>query len=304
MANFRFLFVDDDAPILLALERTARRYRNEVETIFACGGGAALSALAQGTFDAVVSDMRMPKTDGTVVLAAARASQPAALRIVLSGQADRDAALRSAASAQQFMSKPSGPDAIREVLRRVSSLRSRLPDPALRALVGGIGQLPLLPRVHGELVVALANPDVSARHLARIILGDAGLCAKVLQLANGGFFGHTRPFHVVEDAVAQLGVEILGSIVAGMPIETDPAAENLQLEANAAARAAAEAASPAQAAQLYTVGLLSNLGRRIVGIAADETTASVVGAYLLEAWGIPSAIVEAVAAGNAEAAAC
>jgi DNA-binding NarL/FixJ family response regulator len=296
MPALRFLFVDDDAPLLSAMERNSRRYRSDVATVFVCGGSAGIATLSEGSFDAVISDMRMPRIDGTVVLAAARESQPAALRVILSGQADHASTMRSARSAHQFMSKPTGPDIYPELIRRVTSLHRRVPDPAQRTRIGGIGQFPILPRIQGELAVALAQPDAPTRQLARIIIGDAGLCAKVLQLANSGFLGLARPFLTIDDALASLGAELLGTIVAGMPIETDPFAEEIQREAGDHARAAAASVGPALAGPTYTAALLGSLGRRMLGRFADEGQARAAAAYLLEAWGLPGAIVEAVAA--------
>lgn len=300
MSKLRFLFVDDDAPILVAMERTARRYRSELEAVFACGGGAGLAAFATGQFDAVISDMRMPKTDGAAVVAAAREQQPGALRIVLSGQADRDAVLRSAADAQQYLSKPTGPNAIGDVMTRVQSLHARLRDPGLRELAGSVGQFPLLPQVRGELLGGFAGPDASAREVAGIVACDSGLCAKILQIANAGFLGAGRPCLTIEDAVGAVGVDTVSQLIAVMPSETDPAAEKLQRAALAAAGAAARVfADPVVAAQAYTAALLGNLGRRICGGAFPDATAAAVGAYVLEAWGLPASIVESAALGGA-----
>ena len=61
----RILFVDDEPKILMGLRRSLRCYRGEWEMCFAEGGGAALEQCAQGPFDVVVSDARMPGMDGS-----------------------------------------------------------------------------------------------------------------------------------------------------------------------------------------------------------------------------------------------
>src|SRR5262249_45704731 len=155
----RVLFVDDEAQILSGLERSLRRHRRELDMAFANGGEAGLAAIAAGSFDLVVSDMRMPGVDGAALLGAVMEAQPAAMRIVLSGQADGDTALRAAAAAHRFISKPTGPDEIRAVLAHAVALAGRLPDPALRTTVGRVGQLPILARARAQPPRALARSD-------------------------------------------------------------------------------------------------------------------------------------------------
>ncbi|GAB4378695.1 MAG: response regulator [Calditrichia bacterium] len=80
------LFVDDDRNLLEGLKRNLRRNFN-LET--ALGGEEGLEILQKkGPFAVIVSDMRMPKMDGTQFLAQARRISPDSVRILLTGQAD------------------------------------------------------------------------------------------------------------------------------------------------------------------------------------------------------------------------
>ena len=84
------LFVDDDPFILDALRRQLRRYRNEWDVEFASGGSAALELMEQQSFDIVISDMRMPEMDGAELLTEVMRRHPRTVRIVLSGQSERE----------------------------------------------------------------------------------------------------------------------------------------------------------------------------------------------------------------------
>jgi CheY-like chemotaxis protein len=60
----RILFVDDDSNVLTGLRNVLRSKRREWDMVFAIGPEEALAKLAEGPFDVVVSDMRMPRMDG------------------------------------------------------------------------------------------------------------------------------------------------------------------------------------------------------------------------------------------------
>src|SRR5262249_38628263 len=154
---------------------------------------------------------------------------------------------------------------------------------ALRITVGRVGQLPILARVRAELLRALGRSDTT-RDLARVAAGDTGLVAKLLQLANAGFFGLTRRYSVVEDAAAARGGDARRRLVASLPVRDDPFAEEQQRRASAvAALASVTVRDVALEAQAYTAGLLRGLGRQLLDpiAAEDEATRVAAGAYLL-----------------------
>ena len=83
--NRDILFVDDDANLLNAYQRQLRKLFN-VST--ALSGAEGLAAMRTKSFAVVVSDMRMPGMNGLEFLAKAREIAPAAIRIILTGNAD------------------------------------------------------------------------------------------------------------------------------------------------------------------------------------------------------------------------
>jgi YesN/AraC family two-component response regulator len=89
------LFVDDEPRILEGIARMLRPQRNEMDILMAPGGEEALAMLATAPVDVVVSDMRMPLMDGATLLAAVRERHPRIVRIILSGQSDRQTIIRA-----------------------------------------------------------------------------------------------------------------------------------------------------------------------------------------------------------------
>jgi response regulator RpfG family c-di-GMP phosphodiesterase len=77
------LVVDDEAHIVSALQRTMRREPWAVLT--ADSGFAALDLLARRRVHVILSDQKMPGMSGLDLLARARALQPDAVRILITG---------------------------------------------------------------------------------------------------------------------------------------------------------------------------------------------------------------------------
>jgi response regulator RpfG family c-di-GMP phosphodiesterase len=112
----RILCVDDEPNILLAMERQLRK-QFEVHT--ALGPVLGLQAITEkGPFVVVVSDLRMPVMDGIEFLTRVRAVSPDTVRIMLTGQADIDAAIAAVNQGNifQFLTKPCPVDTLTRAL--------------------------------------------------------------------------------------------------------------------------------------------------------------------------------------------
>lgn len=107
----RILCVDDEEFVLDALRDTLRR-AFEVHT--AAGASAALAMLRKDPegYAVILSDMRMPGMYGSEFLREARTVAPNAVRMLLTGYADVDSAIRAVNDAQlfRFLTKPCEPD--------------------------------------------------------------------------------------------------------------------------------------------------------------------------------------------------
>lgn len=105
----RVLCVDDELNIL---EGLSLHLRKSYEVECATSGVAALDMLRKnGTTAVILSDMRMPGMDGAAFLAQARQVVPDAVRILLTGQGDLNAAIAAVNEGQifRFLTKPCPP---------------------------------------------------------------------------------------------------------------------------------------------------------------------------------------------------
>ena len=111
------LAVDDDAPVLRAVERDLRaRYGNDYRVVAANSGAEALEAVRQltvrgGAIGLFVVDQRMPAMTGIEFLAQAIELQPDAKRVLLTAYADTDVAIKAINSIRldQYILKPWDP---------------------------------------------------------------------------------------------------------------------------------------------------------------------------------------------------
>lgn len=117
------LFVDDDPSLLEGLQDALRKQPFRIET--AGSAAEALARLAQVPIDIVVSDEQMPGLSGSELLAQVRQRFPDSIRILLTGQASLDAAIRAINEGQvyRFLTKPCNPMQLAHVIRDALALK-------------------------------------------------------------------------------------------------------------------------------------------------------------------------------------
>ena len=104
--NDKILFVDDDPNLLAACERNLRR-KFPLET--AEGGEAGLQNIAaHGPYAVVVADRQMPGMDGIQFLSLVKERAPDTVRIMLTGNADLESAIKvvNEGNIFRFLTKP------------------------------------------------------------------------------------------------------------------------------------------------------------------------------------------------------
>jgi HD-like signal output (HDOD) protein/ActR/RegA family two-component response regulator len=326
----RILFVDDEPMVLKGLERSLRGMRKEWEMEFVLGGHEALEAMTRAPFDVVISDMRMPGMDGAQLLDLVKERFPQTVRIVLSGQSDKDGVFRAIRTTHQYLSKPCDIEELKHKLRCALALRDVLGSPELQQKVSQVETVPSLPSLQRALRTQLESPHPSLQDITDIVSRDPGITAKVLQLVNSSFLGEASCLSSPQQAISIIGIDNLRSLVlsVGLVSELPQAlADMLALlwrhtyctARFAKAIARCEQASETMVQDCFTAGLLHEIGWMVLASAfADQFkslcssldkgipsvdseqaafggTHGQVGAYLLGLWGLPDSVIEAVA---------
>src|SRR5580704_7858153 len=139
------LFVDDNPVVLQSLQRQLHSLAEEWQMSFMECGQTALDFMAANPVDVIVADMMMPGMDGAELLAEVKRHYPAVIRIVLSGEADREANLRLVGPAHQYLAKPCNAEELRGAVLRAFAMRDMLANEQLKQLVTRTKSLPALP---------------------------------------------------------------------------------------------------------------------------------------------------------------
>ncbi len=173
----KILFVDDDPSILEAYSRNLRKLY-DIDT--APGGAEGLAKLAgNGSYPVVVSDLRMPGMDGIEFLSKVRGELPDTVRIMLTGNADLEAAIESVNKGNifRFLIKPCDPETLKSALDagiRQYNLITAEREILEKTLKGSIKML--------TDVLSLVNPVAFGR--ASRVKSSVAQLAKHLKLEN------------------------------------------------------------------------------------------------------------------------
>ena len=329
----KILFVDGDSAALRELfEAFAARALPWVPS-YCVGGLAALNQLHLSPCEAVVTDLRLPDMSGDQLLEQVAKQHPRVHRVVLADLGDLQALLHCVGNVDQFLILPCEVERLQIVLERAITFDLWLPNQPLRELLGHQPQLPSPAEYYGRVVKELQSASASVETVGELIAQDPAMTARVLQLANSAAYG--LPTEDVDPVatVRELGLanvksllllshtysnftklEAAGFFVAELWRHSQAAA---QLAATIARAAGAEAATIQQSATagvLHDLGKLAlfanlpELGQRVCERVKSQVlpwwqaeqqvfgaTHAEVGGWLLGVWGLPVAIVEAVA---------
>ena len=327
------LFVDDDSMILQGLKRMLRGLRDEWDMTFVYSGSEALDKMANGVFDVIVTDMRMPEMNGAQLLNEVKKRHPHMVRVILSGQSDNDMIMKTLKSAHQYLAKPCDADALKSTISRAFALRDLLVQEGLKRLVSQMESLPSLPSLYTQIVELIQSPDGSIKQIGEVIAQDLAMTAKILQLVNSAFFGIPRHISNPAQAAGMLGLDTIKALVLTTGIFSKFEQKrfvhfgietlwNHSIKTGAIAKKIAdkESADKHLSDNAFMAGLLHDVGKLVLmanvpdkykavietikeqNITLNQAEQSVfgtshaeVGAYLAGLWGLPDAIVEAVA---------
>lgn len=326
----RIVFVEDDPIVLSNLRRVFSIMRREWDMRFFSSAEDALTFMTQRPFDVVVSDLSMPGMLGMELLALVQCRYPRAVRVLVSEPGEAEGVVRGSGVAHRILRKPCDPAELSAAIQRAFELEARLSDPDLQSIIAGVGSLPSPSRTVLALNDILGRDDPSVDEVASVVERDVALTARLLHVVNSAYFGLAKPMTNIREAVTYLGLdavrnfsvaaEILKSFSECSPLVRD-AVDELHEHAQAVACIARNLATTNTkrneafvAASLHDVGLLllarsmpekflelrirsmrDNLPLEDLEMEVIGARHADIGAHLLDLWGLPNEIVEAVA---------
>ncbi|SDE43436.1 response regulator [Desulfuromonas thiophila] len=324
------LFVDDNLHLLQGLKRGLRSLRAQWEMHFVASGQAALDFLAQRPVDVVITDYRMPGMSGFELLSRIQKDYPATVRIVLTGQPDRETYGVAIGVCHYFLWKPLDIDRLKPLLDRLAELNGLLENPELTRHLRGLTTLPTFPEVYNQLTQLLDNPEADRQKLLRLISHDISLTMQILKMVNSAFIGLVREISTLDEAIQYLGLNTIRSLVLAHHVFNVSVVDAVEDELRQLWEHSCTTAWLAEALvrdkgdgclQAYTAfaGLLHDLGKLVLihclpevhqqvnrlmaGQGLSRTQAELeilgcshaaIGAYLAQLWGLPHSVVEAI----------
>jgi DNA-binding NtrC family response regulator len=119
VSQSRVLIVDDDPALLQALPEALRLRMSDVTVDTAESAAAALDQIAARDYDAIVTDIKMPGTDGITLLAEIRERRPDTPTLMITGHGEHALAIDALrGGAYDFIQKPIDRDYFIASLRR------------------------------------------------------------------------------------------------------------------------------------------------------------------------------------------
>lgn len=329
----RLLFVEGDAVSLRALARMLEPRRADWDMVFAVNVTEALAALDREPFDAVVAGLNLSGTTGVGFLNEVAKRHPRLLRFIRCSPEERRELKGFVGPAPHHFPSDVDAEAARAVVRRALLVDGWLASPHLKALLAKLHKLPTLPSLYSQILHELQSPNVAVDAVAALIAKDPVMTAKMLQLVNSAYFALAREITDPVEAVMILGIERTRSLIllARVFSQFDKTqCEGFRLEelwrhsvavgTYAHLICQTELKQTPMADQAFTAGLLHDLGKLLLAGNLPEAYAQVLdqaqrrklpsrtvesevfgashaelGACLLGTWGLPLAILEAVA---------
>lgn len=328
----RLLLVDDEERVTSGLQRRLSGLLKNFQIITASGGKQGLEIMDHHHIDFVVSDLMMPEMDGATFLEKTQAKYPHTIRVVLSGQADKDLFLKASSVVHQHISKPCDGASLATTIEQITESTEEVAQEALQKTLAKVHQLPTLAQSQYDLISVLESNEESISIISEMIKKDPAITAKIMKAANSSFFGVGGRITSIEDALMILGVDIVKCLVIVVSFSETikiPASSGLSLETHGEHSIGTSLAlkklgirngiDAKLISEAFTVAVLHDIGKLILAHvfaekykeACDESLQTKVplwqvekklfgnchaevGAHLLKIWGLPNSIVEAV----------
>lgn len=318
----RLLVWEPAAVLHDALRASLGRQSELWETTFVRSPDQLRAALDHVHFDVVLADVDAAGPMGSL-LSEVGLRAPWALRVVMGGHGADAAMLDAISAAHRFVARPIDMPRLLDDLAATLRRRMALRDVDALRLAFADTALPAAPGIWIELTRALADPEVGAAEMGSIVERDPAVAAKALSLANSAWFGLPRKVMDVRDAVVLLGGEAVQALVlaaevsalVGGGVDRDWMAR-FEAHAAAVARAATVVAPAGVRRAAVAAGLLHDIGSLVLmrhhpklmlaaaemdlptrlGVERDlvGATHAEIGAMLLDAWGLPDELIDAV----------
>lgn len=289
--------------------------------------------LENENYDVIVLDLRTSEVNCMELFQQVMERYPKLVRVMIAGPSDQELVLRAIRSNHQIIAQPFNPRSLKGIIDRSCQLREILHNEELKRQIAEIKNLPSLPSLYRQIMAELQSPRVSVKRVADLIAQDMTMTAKIFQLVNSAFFSLQQKIINPHQAVVLLGIDIIKGLVLHVYIfssfKLDPRNKGFSIESLskhsllvgklAKEIVSAETNVRSMEDDALVAGLLHDIGKLVLLQDPDRynqvmahcharscnhyhaeyevlgASHAEIGAYLLNLWGIPEPVVQAIA---------
>ncbi len=205
----RILFIDDEPFLLKALRRSFRSKRDQWEMHFVEDGDEALRLMDENAFDALVSDMRMPKMSGAQLVSEVVRRGHDTVRVLLTGQSEQQSIFPCLGLIHRFLTKPCEPKRLMQTLDQLLEARNKIPAGTLRSVLSNLECLPMQCGPREAFHDEIRTESPSLERLASLASSDIGIAVRLIQLARSGILAADVQDVHPNALIQAIGVETL-----------------------------------------------------------------------------------------------
>jgi putative nucleotidyltransferase with HDIG domain len=325
------LFVETHGQILDGLRSRLAGAHPDWHILLVVDASAALELVRQRSISIVLANFGHDRSACEDFFRNIKDDAPEVIRMGLLDARYKETLGHSLEYVHECIASHCDPEQVEVVIGRGLSVWERTrKNPNLAALMSNLHTLPTPPALYLDIRDELDSPHSNAHSVAQIIARDPAITAKLLQVANSGFYATPRPISDLYETIILLGMDMVLVLVMSAHLFDQLPLPGLNLDflwvhSIAVATLAKEIAikeggtrSTASACEI--AGLLHDLGELIFFTNVPESYYAMVrrsggdervllemeleqfgvghpelGAHILSLWGLPEDVVQAIA---------
>lgn len=214
MKSQQIVFVETQGQTLRGLKARLMGAWPDWEILLVMDVAAAMDLISQRQIGLVLASFGDDKTGCEAFFLALREQTPEVIRMGLLTIQTEDTAIHSLEYAHACLSVDCASTQLEILIRRGRQVADRTrKNPELARLMSNLHKIPTPPSLYFDIRDELESPSGSARSVAEIIAKDPAITAKLLMMANSGFYASPRTIADLYEAINLLGMDLVQALV-------------------------------------------------------------------------------------------
>lgn len=331
--NIRILVLDPDVETHKILESLKKKEPPVVITTCVTKE-EVLERLGREVEDVVLVDPKPLGAEGYDLLEELKSRHPSVLRYVISDGAENgDITKRAVRLAHQYLPKPCDLELLHRLVKEGIDSMSSIRSPKVVETLSRLEAVPSRKANFAELIRLLYDENTPLENIGAALAKEPGMSARLLRIGNSPLFGKAGSIETLDDAIGILGINLIVSMAVAhkmFAVEAPSASSRLNVEelwahcisvSMVARKVGQHLRLPRGVIRdACTAAIIHDIGKLVLAYSLPEGFAAAtsravadqmpgwqaeyaifgnhhagVGASLLQLWGLPQGVVQAVA---------